>query len=359
MPSISRLRVQNIRCHTDTVVDFSEDVTVITGKNGAGKTSILEALYLIERGSLFRGGDKDILQKEANWWRIDAVTLSPKTGKNQKTAKYQLHKEQKRKSFIINQKTYGRLPANFKRPVILFEPEDLRLVFGSPARRRLFIDRFISQLDKSYATIIGRYEKAIRQRNSLLQQGVTSSDQLFGWNVMVSDYGAKIIKARGYYSNLLGSYFNDFYNLIAADQAAVSLAYSPFVDLATTVDGADFFNETRLLTELNNNFEKDRLLGTTSVGPHRHDICFFYKNKPALKVVSRGESRTMVLALKLAELEVVRKTTGSTPLVLLDDVFSELDQDRQRSLANLTSQAQVVITSAHIPAKLPAHVITL
>ena len=355
MTKINQLKVKNIRSHTDIVVDFKNNTTVITGDNGSGKTSLLEAIYIAFMGSSFKGSDKEILRNNADWWRIDATTE-----KEAIVVKYDNTKTLKKKQFKIDDKIFYRLPANHKKPIILFEPDDLRLIHGSPSRRRLFIDRFIVQLDKNYSIILSRYEKAIKQRNSLLQKILLqdspfqyediNKDELFAWNIMIADYGSKIVKARNDYIKLLNETLNDMYKQISKEEMNVKIIYS---------HDANDFTETNFLKQLNNSYERDKYSKNTSVGPHRHDIIFNYNNGLANKIVSRGEARTIILALKLSELEIVKNITKENPLILLDDVFSELDYHRQLSLSEMVNDCQVIITSAHTPDNLKATRINL
>ncbi len=355
MTKINQLKVKNIRSHTDITVEFKDNTTVITGDNGSGKTSLLEAIYIAFMGSSFKGSDKEILRNNADWWRIDATTE-----KEAIVVKYDNTKTLKKKQFKIDDKIFYRLPANHKKSIILFEPDDLRLIHGSPSRRRLFIDRFIVQLDKNYSIILSRYEKAIKQRNSLLQKVITQNsffqsdninkDELFAWNIMIADYGSKIIKARNDYIKLLNETLNNIYKQIAKEEINLNISYS---------HNTEDFTETNFLKQLNNSYERDKYSKNTSVGPHRHDIIFNYNDGQANKIVSRGEARTIILALKLSELEIVKNITKENPLILLDDVFSELDYSRQLSLSGMTSDCQVIITSAHTPKNLKSTKINL
>lgn len=345
MVLIKQLSVKNIRSHEILTVDFSDNTTVITGDNGTGKTSLLEAIYVALRGSSFKGSDNELLRQNSDWWRIDITTLDHNIA-----VKYNPSKLSKKKQYEIDEKIFYRLPATHKKPVILFEPEDLRLINGSPARRRQFIDKFITQIDKTYSVTLSRYEKAMKQRNSLFIQENLNYDQLFAWNVMLSDYGSRIIKLRHYYTSLLNQTINKLYAQISDDNNQIEIEYS---------HNPDDFTENTYLAQLNNSQERDHLLKSTSVGPHRHDVIFNFNKKPASKVVSRGEARSMILALKLSEFEIVKNQFNENPIVLMDDVFSELDNKRQRSLARIAKDSQIIITSAHIPEDLNATVVTL
>jgi len=334
MTVVRKLSVQNIRSHDKFVLSLSPTITVITGLNGSGKTSLLEALYIILQGTSFKGSDKDVLRHESPWWRIDiefdshakrTITFDPTliTG---------------RKKITVDDKIMYRLPVKYKYPVVLFEPDDLRLLNGSPTRRRQFIDRFISQLDPIYLMTLHKYDRALKQRNNLLKNQYTRSDELFAWNITLSEYGSYIIEKRIAFIEQINNKLNDAYNIISKTNDFVSVHYSH-----TYIGDI----KQKILNELSSHLERDQILGYTSIGPHRHDVIFKFNNSPALEVASRGEVRSIVLALKFLEVDIIEQITDIKPIILLDDVFSELDEDRQKSLLSINNQ--VIITSTKLP----------
>lgn len=321
-----------MRTHDMFTHTLSPNVTLITGRNGSGKTSLIEAVMIALQGSSFRGSDTDVLKYESPWWRIDI-----RSDEGDRTVKFDPSKTSGRKQFVIDDKTSYRLtPAN-KYPIVLFEPEDLRLLHGSPSRRRQFIDRFISQLDSEYSQALRKYERALRQRNTILKQSYIQNDDLFVWNVALSEYGAIIIERRIEFIERLNAELDMTYNTIAQSSDMVSIHYSH-----TVIDNI----KQKLLSELHARLERDKLLGYTSIGPHRHDVEFKFNAMPALSVASRGEVRSIVLALKFLEVDIIREITNKQPLILLDDVFGELDQDRQTHLATKFQGSQIIMTSA-------------
>ncbi|OYW86338.1 hypothetical protein B7Z17_00615, partial [Candidatus Saccharibacteria bacterium 32-49-10] len=336
------LRVQHVRTHSDVTVRLNEGVSVITGQNGSGKTTLLEAIYLALQGSSFKGSDSEILQQDSPWWRIEIEDLD----KNKRVVNFDPSRTQKRKQFTIDQKTSSRLAPKYKHPVILFEPDDLRLLNGSPARRRQFIDRFISQLNPLYSTALRKYDRALRQRNALLKQASIGRDELFAWDLALAEHGAYIIEQRIAFTEKLNSGLTEAYNDIAKSHDDVSIHYSH-----TFVGDV----KQKLVNELHAHFDKDRFLGSTSVGPHRHDIRFEINGLPALNTASRGEIRTIVLALKFLEVSLIEQLTETAPIILLDDVFSELDSTRQRALSERTKRYQIIMTSTHIIPEIPAN----
>jgi len=343
MALLTTVQLQHIRTHESFVVPFAPDVTVITGKNGSGKTSIIEAIYLALQGSSFKGSDSDILRYEQPWWRIELLFDDD----SHRVVKFDSERTTGRKQFVIDEKTSYRLAPSHKYPVVLFEPDDLRLLHGSPSRRRQFIDRFISQLDPLYAVAIRKYDRALKQRNNLLKKQ-SSPDELFVWNVSLAEHGAYIIEKRIGFIEQINAHLDEAYNDIAQSPDHVSIHYSH------TLIGD---MKQKLLSELHASSERDRHLGFTSIGPHRHDVVFQYNNVPALTVASRGEVRSIVLALKFLEVTIIEQITGMKPLILLDDVFSELDTDRQKQL--LLSKNQTIITTTHLNTTKKFHTIRL
>lgn len=334
MVVVKKLSVQNIRSHDKYTVLLSPTITVITGNNGSGKTSLIEALYIALQGSSFKGSDKDVLRHQSPWWRIDiefddyikrAITFNPESTTG-------------RKKIIIDDKTMYRLPVKYKYPVVLFEPDDLRLLHGSPTRRRQFIDRFVAQLDPLYSVALHKYERALRQRNNLLKKTYVAKNELFVWDIALSEYGSYIIEKRIAFIEQINNQLNEAYNIIAKSSDVVSIHYSH-----TYIGDI----KQKLLNDLHNHSDRDALIGFTSTGPHRHDVIFQFNNSPALDVASRGEVRSIVLALKFLEVNIIEQIVGQKPIILLDDVFSELDDNRQKSL--LSAKNQVIITSTKLP----------
>jgi DNA replication and repair protein RecF len=205
---ISKLRVQNFRSHSDFLVEIGEKSTLISGENGSGKTSLLEAIYFALQGTSFRSSDKEILKNDgSSWFRIDVKTDSDSL----RTVKFEKVGEKPKKTFEIDGRKSARLPAREKFPVILFEPDDLQLLSGSPSRRRDFIDRFLSQAFPQFQLAISRYNKALKQRNNLLKRENLSADELFPWNLMLAEYGAEIIAKRLEFIEALNEKISDVY----------------------------------------------------------------------------------------------------------------------------------------------------
>lgn len=338
MTRVKQLTVHNLRSHTKKTISFTDTTTILIGRNGAGKTSLLEAVYIALRGTSFKGSDSDVLQEKSPWWRIEIVFDDGM----ERIITFDPEKASAKKQFIVHGKKSARLTPKDKFPTILFEPTDLQLLQGSPTRRREYIDRLIAQVEPTYTTILSRYERALRQRNNLLKQGISDASQLFAWNLTLSDYGAKIIARRARMVSLLNEQITKQYQIIAQNADTVSIEYIHSENNSTS---------QQLFKKLEESIEKDRILKHTSTGPHRHDITFVFNNKPAITTTSRGEVRSILIALKYIERNIIIDTLGIEPIVLLDDVFSELDEGRQEQLTIGTGQH--IITTTHVPFKAP------
>ena len=330
---LKTLRVQNFRTHSDFILEIGEKSTLISGANGSGKTSLLEAIYFALQGTSFRSSDKEILRNDgSSWFRIDLKDSKDSL----RTIIFNDAIQKSKKQFLVDGNKKARLSANLRIPVVLFEPDDLQLLSGSPARRRNFLDFFLSQIFPSFQLALTRYNKALKQRNTLLKRDNISKDELFPWNLMLAEYGAEIISKRQDFLELLNSKIEEVYFEISGVKDEIKIDYL-----------GEKVSKNEILAILSNNIERDKILGYTNFGPHKHDIQFIFNKKPAQNVASRGENRSLVLALKFIETDILADLTSRRPIVLLDDVFSELDDDRQKLLTKHFSKYQTIITSTN------------
>lgn len=330
---LKTLRVQNFRTHSDFILEIGEKSTLISGANGSGKTSLLEAIYFALQGTSFRSSDKEILRNDgSSWFRIDLKDSKDSL----RTIIFNNAVQKSKKQFLVDGNKKARLNANLRIPVVLFEPDDLQLLSGSPTRRRNFLDYFLSQIFPSFQLALTRYNKALKQRNNLLKRDNVSKDELFPWNLMLAEYGAEIISKRQDFLELLNSKIEEVYFEISGVKDEIEIDYL-----------GEKVSKNEILAILSENIERDKILGYTNFGPHKHDIQFIFNKKPAQNVASRGENRSLVLALKFIETDILADLTSKRPIVLLDDVFSELDDDRQKLLTKHFSKYQTIITSTN------------
>jgi DNA replication and repair protein RecF len=207
----------------------------------------------------------------------------------------------------------------------------------------------ISQFDSQYMTTVRKYERALFQRNKLLKSPSVNHDVLFPWNVLLSEYGQVIINKRRALVHSLNQIVTEVYQTIAPENDTISLGYTHDIDVTSG----------RLLHEYESAYERDMTLKTTTVGPHRHDMSILINGEKAADTASRGENRTIVLSLKFIEAVLVEKMTGKKPIILLDDVFSELDDERQKLLLKEFHDNQVIMTSASTKSRSVRHIVSL
>lgn len=309
---ISRVRLQNFRKHEDLNVIFQPGTTIITGPNGSGKTSLIEAIHIAIQGKSWRSDFAEMIKndRDADWWRLD-IDFSDG---EKRTVKFIDNK----KSFIINDQSYTRLPARLKKPVILFEPGDLQLLYGSPNRRRTFFDRFITQVDPSHAANLRRFERVLSQRNNLLKNG-TSRNNLFVWDIQFADLAEKIIEARIDWLKKIGSAVTEHYQSIARTNDEISLNYS-----------ASHKTRQQILSQLDEEYASG--LPFTRSGPQTHDVKIKINHHDAKTTASRGENRTIIFAILYSMVELANKDLGSNIYLLFDDIDSELDSTHQKNL---------------------------
>lgn len=309
---ISRVRLQNFRKHQDLNVTFQPGTTIITGPNGSGKTSLIEAIHIAIQGKSWRSDFVEMVKNDqkADWWRLD-IDFSDG---EKRTVKFIDNK----KSFIINDQSYSRLPARLKKPVILFEPGDLQLLYGSPNRRRTFFDRFIAQVEPAHSANLRRFERVLSQRNNLLKNG-TSRNSLFVWDIQFADLAEKIIESRIDWLKKIGGAVTEHYRSIARTNDEISLSYS-----------ASHKTRQQILSQLDEEYASG--LPFTRSGPQTHDVKIKINHHDAKTTASRGENRTIIFAILYSMIELANQGLGSNIYLLFDDIDSELDSTHQKNL---------------------------
>lgn len=355
---IKKIQLQNFRNFSKKEIVYGENINVIVGPNATGKTNILESIYLISTGKSFKARlEEEMIGYDAEIARVRAE-LSIKnyvSGEKILNTKYEIHNTSLETVLTRGEVQIGEDPENLQKTprkkltvngvpkrlidfagqlkVALFGPWDLDLVTESPSIRRKFLDAVLSQSDREYRRAVISYEKGLRQRNRLLfrirEQGIPRSQLLF-WD--------KLLIKNGDYISTKREEFIEFVNLSPdfLDQ-----------DFSLTYDKSAI-SEGRLEQYKN----EEVYAATTLVGPHRDDFCFYIKTPKnnntfdLSKFGSRGEQRMGVLWLKMSELNFIEKNTGERPVLLLDDIFSELDHKHRGVAADLAKKQQTIITTA-------------
>ena len=325
---IKKIELVNFRSHAEFSLEFHKQTTMIAGENGCGKTSILEAIFEGCQGKSFKAVDKEIVKNGTEYYRVGLFYVS-----GEKTI-VRYDAKRNKKEFEVVDKVAGRLPKKNKYPIVIFEPNDLNLVGASPAHKRGYFDRLIAQMSETYSSSLSKFNKALKQRNELLKEEYLRADALFSWNVMLSKYGSYITKMRREMVRRLNEKITETYRAIAENEDEVE------IQVKTEVT-----DESEYLANLEKCFEKDKILGHTTFGTEKDDFAFMFNGKEADGVASRGEIRSMVIAMKFLEAEMLYSALNKKPVILLDDVFSELDDKRQRALAQNFKKNQVIITS--------------
>jgi DNA replication and repair protein RecF len=329
---ITDLRLRHFRSYGDDSFELNQGVNIIVGPNASGKTNLLEALLVVCRGNSYRAKDQELIQFDRPWARLDADLTSGA----HRTIK--LVAESAGKTYEFEGKTYKRLSLNHSLPVVLFEPNHLLLLSGGPDRRREYLDDLLEQTQPGYGILRRQYKRTLAQRNALLKQPrQQSAAQMFPWDVRLSQLAGQIVRARCQLVGTIAEQIGKLYRDLSGSKTKVTAEYQHRWQ-------PDNY-ETSLLRELEAKLELDHQRGFTAAGPHREDLAVFLNGHPAQEMASRGENRTAVLALKIIELKVVEAARGMTPLLLLDDVFSELDGKRRHALTNYLAPYQTFITT--------------
>lgn len=327
---VHTLHLENFRSHAEFDAVFNNGMTMIVGANGSGKTSILEAVYLGLVGTSFRASDKEVLRYNSGFFRVVVGMLDGR--------QVAVGFLDGKKFFEVDGKKYGRLPREQKYPIVLFQPSDMNIVFSSPSRRRDFFDRVIAQLNDGYRLATSRYERALRQRNELLKNN-PSREEIFAWDVLLARHGVEITVGRDRYVGLLNDMIGGIYASIAEKKDDIRAIYS----------GDGELSESEYLVKLGACWDRDSMMGVTTFGPHRDSFEFMFNEREAEDVASRGEVRSLMLAMKFIEASIVEERVGKRPLILLDDVFSELDEKRQSALITNFQDYQIILSSVAVP----------
>jgi len=345
MVGIKDLQLRNVRSHTNGVFQFAGDMNAIVGPNGSGKTTILEALYTTLRGSSFKSTVADMTQYGSNQFKIEVTQKTTRTD-HSRSLTFQQTEGASLRRWKIDNKQFARLPIQARLPVVLFEPDLARLITGSPERRRNYLDILAGQLDIEIASTQHKFERTLKQRNQLLktlreQTGGASTSDLFVWNTQLAHLSESIVNARHRLLKKLQNEITRYYKDLGGTDD-VLLTYQSSV----SPDPTNY--ASILLQFLETSAARDIARGYTGFGPHRDDLEILLADQPAIDRASRGEVRTIVIALKLLETEMLsRHYTGSEtrPTLLLDDVLSELDLVHQERVLFGLKDHQVFLTT--------------
>jgi DNA replication and repair protein RecF len=365
---VTRLELTNYRNYAALGLSLPPGLTVLHGPNAQGKTNVLEALYLLATGSPHRAvSDREVIRWDApESERLARVTASVEAGDGGGAFELELVianlPGQATKRTLVN--GAGKRMGDFagRLTAVLFGPEQLDLVTGSPGQRRAYLDETLSQTDRAYLHATAVYSRVLQQRNQLLKQfheREVHPDELLYWDAQLVEAGSLIIARRARCLLEVGPLAARHHAELAPSEAALGLEYETKLFReggGWRAAGSASLEEVqaefgRWLTR---EAERELAQGTSVVGPHRDDLVLTLAGKLVDKFGSRGQQRTVALALKLAELDVIRGNTGDQPVLLLDDVLSELDPARRAALRDVIRQQEQVFLTATDPPELEA-----
>lgn len=349
---LKAIEIENYRNYASLAADFSPGINIFIGENAQGKTNLMEAIYVLALARSHRTNkDRELIKWDADFARIKGLVqddessfpLEISISKQGKKAKLN-RIEQKRLSSYI-----GHLN------VILFAPEDLTIVKGSPSERRRFIDREMGQMSPIYLYHLSQYQQVLRQRNQYLKDlrdGGQSQDFLY-LDVLTEQLAVEashVLKYRYQFIEKLEAWSNKIHRAITKGKEDLRISYKSSCHFEDEVDKSDAEALFPLLMDQYQAKREQELYQQTSLlGPHRDDMVFYINDKPVQTYGSQGQQRTTTLSLKLAEIDMMKEMTGKNPILLLDDVLSELDDERQTYLLRaIQDTVQTFLTTTNL-----------
>lgn len=337
---VESVTLKNFRNYREKTVLFKDGLNIVVGKNASGKTNLLESVYVAGIGRSPRTNKyKDMIR-----WGNDCayIKVSIKKKYSTHTIEYSIDSQDKKRIAIDGIPLVKLSEILGMLNIVFFSPDEMKLVKESPVERRRFMDISLSQQNKNYFNALSKYNAIISQRNKLLKEEHNPDkvkEMLYGWDSQLASYGAVIISKRYEFIDKIKVFADKNHSEISSDRERLQLEY----ECEISKDDIDTVRKN-FLEKLNLNFEKDLSLQYTSFGCHRDDIAIKINGVDARKFASQGQQRTAALSLKLAEIGFFESETGEKPVLLLDDVLSELDSKRRQKLMEISSSLQTIIT---------------
>lgn len=339
--NVESIRLINFRNYNNININPNKNINVIIGKNAQGKTNLIESIYMCATGKSFRTNrDKEIINFNKDEAYVGAIL---KIGPHEKLIEIKMERNRPKRIRINKTELKSYKELNSGLSVVVFSPEDLKIVKEGPQERRNFLDMLISQMRPVYSYNINRYNKILFQRNNLLKSSRLKKDIISlidVFDIQMSKIGTNIVLERQRNINELSNISKTMHNNITLSKEELSLRYIsnvPILDNKVEM-------EKKYLELLKCNIGKDMENGSTEIGPHRDDISISINDHEVKTYGSQGQQRTAILSLKLSEVELIKKERGAYPVLLLDDVFSELDEERRRYLSKSFYKMQTFIT---------------
>lgn len=335
---IKSIMLVNYRNYENLQIKLSENVNVFIGDNAQGKTNVLEAVYY----GAFAKSHRTSRDKELINWNKDKAYLSLLVGKERLDKRIDINILKDGKKAIkvngVKVNKIGELFGIFN--VVMFSPEDLKVIKEAPNLRRKLLDMELSQINKKYYFNLVQYNKILNERNMLLKNNSFNEDMLEIYDYQLAVHADYIISKRLEYIDKVNFYGKDIHKDITTEKENIEFKYSCNVKLE------DY--KTNYLKKLKDNIKRDREKGITSVGPHRDDFNVFINDIDVKTFGSQGQQRTAILTMKFSSLKIIKEITGEYPVLLLDDVLSELDLNRKKYILSTINGIQTIITCTGI-----------
>jgi len=336
---IGYLKLLNFRNYSNVELNFSPTINIFYGNNGMGKTNLVEAIYVLALTKSFRTiQDKNIIMKDKNLTKVEGIVKT-----NTKT-NYKVIINEERKKVKINNNKIDRISDYISKiNIVLFHPDDMKIIKDTPSIRRKMLNIELSQLNNNYLMYLSGYNKILKQRNAYLKQvfinGNSSTEYLNILKNKLIDYGIEISNARKKYIGLINEYISKIYKDIALVGELKVKYISDFKDKS----------KDEILENYKKVYQKEMAFGKTILGIHHDDIDFFLDNNKLKDWGSEGQLKNSVIAFKLSEIKIIKKIKKENPVLILDDLFSELDNEKINNILNLIgSDIQTFITTTDI-----------
>ena len=339
---IKRFKAENFRNIEKCDIEFTDGVNLIHGGNALGKTNVIEGIYLFSRGRSFRTAqEKDMVKYNTAGFRI-SLEFDSRDGENTlEYASFGREKRRRRNGYPV--KSVREMIEGFK--AILFHPDDLSLVKGGPEERRAFLNVAAAQCYLTYISDYSRFQTALDNRNALLKNALkglyVDDGELYAWSESMAEYAASIYLARTEYLKKLEVYVREIGLKISGGKEEISFEYKSDVEVGGDCEAVKKEYHRCLTFSL----DREKAVGTSLYGPQRDDIIIKINGQPTRGFASQGQQRSIVLAMKLAEGEVIRDIFGEYPVFLLDEMLSELDETRRKFVLDSLEGKQTVITA--------------
>jgi len=343
---IKRVNLKNFRNYKELDIELCEGVNIFYGQNAQGKTNIIESIYMASTGKSHRT-QKDL--ELIRWNSEDAkIKIDFQKENYEKKVEIYLSKSLKKQIKLNGVRLYktGELIGNLN--TVIFSPDHMKIIKDGPVERRRFMDIILSQVKPGYYYNLVQYLRTLEQRNNLLNEAKTNSSILKTidiWNEQLADFGTKIIITRHDFINRICSMAADNHQRISNGKEKLELKYNSSIEYN---NNSEKEIKESFINALEKHINTDMKRSITHKGPHRDDILFFINGTEVKIYSSQGQQRTTLLSLKISELKYINDETGELPILLLDDVFSELDSERQKYLVEFIKNIQTIITCTNV-----------